>query len=247
VSLAQRTVLVTGAGGGLGRVISVAFAEAGYNVAVNYAQSLADAQATADAVRACGAQVQLVQADVSSDAAVQDMLADVVATFGGLDVLVNNAGTTQFIPLPHLHAITDVVWDRLMAVNLKGPFYCARAAEPYLRQKRGSIVNVSSNSAFVPTGSSIPYMTSKAALVMLTRCLAQALAPDIRTNAVAPGWLDTPWVDKYVPAERKAVMFAEGASPPADIHDIARAVLMLAETPSINGQTLVIDRGQLMR
>ncbi len=243
----QRAVLVTGGGGGLGRVISVAFANAGYAVAVNYAHSLADANATAEAVRACGHQALVVQADVADDHAVRAMLANVVANFGGLDVLVNNAGTTRFIKLPDLDAVGDDDWDRLLSVNLKGPFYCARAAAPHLRERRGCIVNVSSNSAFRPTGSSIPYMTSKAGLVMLTRCLAQALAPEVRTNAVAPGWLDTPWVDKYVPAENKAIMFAEGAPPPADLEDIARAVLMLAEAASINGQTLVVDRGQLMR
>jgi len=175
------------------------------------------------------------------------MVDEAAAALGGLDSLINNAGTTRYIPLPDLDAVGDDVWDRLLDVNLKGPFYCARAAAPYLRQRHGSIVNIASNSAFVPTGSSIPYMTSKAGLVMLTRCLAQALGPDIRTNAVAPGWLDTPWVDKYVPAERRVLMRADGAPKPADVEDIARSVLMLAEMGSVNGQTLVIDRGQLMR
>jgi 3-oxoacyl-[acyl-carrier protein] reductase len=247
MSQQQRTVLVTGGGGGLGRVTSVAFANAGYDVAVNYAHSLDDANATAAAVRACGRQALPVQADVSDDQAVRGMLAEVVGALGGLDVLVNNAGTTRFIKLTDLEAIGDDDWDRLLSVNLKGPFYCARAAAPHLRERRGSIINVATNSAFRPTGSSIPYMTSKAGVVMLTRCLAQALGPEVRTNAVAPGWLDTPWVDKYVPAEVRAIMFGEGAPPPADLEDIARAVLMLAEAPSINGQTLVIDRGQLMR
>jgi 3-oxoacyl-[acyl-carrier protein] reductase len=227
--------------------MSVAFANAGYDVAVNYAHSQEDATATAAAVRARGRQALLVQANVADDDAVRAMLADVVGTFGGLDVLVNNAGTTRFVKLTDLEAITSDDWDRLLDVNLKGPFYCARAAAAHLRERRGSIVNVSSNSAFRPTGSSIPYMTAKAGLVMLTRCLAQALGPDVRTNAVAPGWLATPWVDKYVPEETRAIMFAEGAQPPADLGDVARAVLMLAETPSINGQTLVVDRGQLMR
>ncbi len=243
----QRVVLVTGGGGGLGRTISVTFARAGFDVAVNFARSIDDANATAEAVRACDRQALVVHADVSDDGAVRGMLDTVASTLGGVDTLVNNAGTTQFIPLADLDAVTDDVWDRLFGVNLKGPFYCARAAAPWLRRRGGSIVNISSNSAFVPTGSSIPYMTTKAALVMLTRCLAQALGPEIRTNAVAPGWLDTPWVDRYVPEPRRSQLRAPGAPRPAEIQDVARAVLMLAETPSINGQTLVIDRGQLMR
>jgi 3-oxoacyl-[acyl-carrier protein] reductase len=243
----RRAVLVTGAGGGLGRAVSLAFANAGYDVVVNYAHSEDDAQATGEAVRECGAQAYVVQADVADDAAVRRMIADTVATFGGLDALVNNAGTTQYVPLADLEAISDQLWDRVLGVNLKGPFYCARAAAPHLRARRGSIVNIASNSAFRPTGSSIPYMTSKAGLVMLTRCLAQALGPDVRTNAVAPGWLETPWVDKYVPAEHRGLLFAEGAAPPADLGDVARAVLFLAETPSVNGQTLIVDRGQVLR
>jgi 3-oxoacyl-[acyl-carrier protein] reductase len=245
--MAQRTVLVTGAGGGLGRAISLTFARAGYDVAVNFGHSEDNARATAEEVRATGVRAELVQADVADDDAVRRMIAETIAAFGGLDVLVNNAGTTQYIPLADLDAITDQTWDRLLGVNLKGPFFCARAAAPYLRERRGSIVNVSSNSAFRPTGSSIPYMASKAGLVMLSRCLAQALGPDVRTNAVAPGWLDTPWVDKYMPAERRSQLFAAGSAPPAEIDDVARAVLFLAETASVNGETLVIDRGQVMR
>jgi 3-oxoacyl-[acyl-carrier protein] reductase len=243
----RRSVLVTGAGGGLGRAVSLAFAGVGYDVAVNYAHSADDAEATAQAVRARGAHAHICQADVADDGAVRRMVADAVAAFGGLDVLVNNAGTTQYVPLADLEAISEQLWDRVLGVNLRGPFYCARAAAPYLRERRGSIVNVASNSAFRPSGSSIPYMASKAGLVMLTRCLAQALSPEVRTNAVAPGWLETPWVDKYVPAERRGLLFAEGAPPPADLGEVARAVLFLAETPSVNGQTLIVDRGQVLR
>jgi 3-oxoacyl-[acyl-carrier protein] reductase len=237
---------VTGAGGGLGREISVTFARSGYDVAVNYGHSEDDARATAEAVRACGAQAHVVQADVADDGAVRRMVSEAVTTFGGLDVLVNNAGTTQYVPLADLEAITEQTWDRLLGVNLKGPFYCARAAITHLRERHGSIVNVASNSAFRPTGSSIPYMASKAGLIMLTKCLAQAFGPDVRANAVAPGWLETPWADKFMPAERRAQLFAPGAVQPSDLTEVARTILFLAETPSVNGQTLIIDRGQTL-
>ncbi|MBV9602595.1 MAG: SDR family oxidoreductase [Chloroflexi bacterium] len=247
MSQQRRAVLVTGAGGGLGRAVSQAFARAGYDVAVNYGHSRDDAETTAEAVRACGGHAQLVHADVADDTAVRAMVDAVVAAFGGLDVLVNNAGVTQFIPMADLEAITDEHWDLLLGVNLKGPFYCARAAAPHLRQRHGCVVNVTTTSAFLPGGSSIPYMASKAGLVMLTRSLAQALRPEVRANAVAPGWLDTGWWDKYAPPEVKAHLHSPTYPAPADLDDIARAVLLLAETPSINGQTLVVDRGQLMR
>jgi len=247
MSQQQRAVLITGAGGGLGRALSLTFARAGYSVAVNYGHSLEDANQTAEAVRSSGAHAHVVQADVADDSAVRAMVDQVITTFGGLDVLVNNAGMTQYVRVSDLDSVTDEHWDRLLGVNLKGPFYCARAVAPHLRERRGSIVNVASVSAFSPIGSSIPYMASKAGLVMLTRCLAQGLGPDIRTNAVAPGWLDTPWWDKYATPEVRAVLEGPGFPPAADLDDISRAVLMLAETPSINGQTLVIDRGQLMR
>jgi 3-oxoacyl-[acyl-carrier protein] reductase len=189
----------------------------------------------------------VIQADVADDTAVRHMVDSVTKTFGGLDVLVNNAGVTQLVPMADLEGITDEHWDLLLGVNLKGPFYCARAAAPHLRQRRGSIVNVTTTSAFLPAGSSIPYMASKAGVIMLTRSLAQALKPEVRANAVAPGWLDTGWWDKYATPEVKTILHSPAYPDPADLDDIARAVLLLAETPSINGQTLVIDRGQLMR
>lgn len=244
--MAQRSILVTGGGGGLGRAISVLFARTGYDVAVNYAHSADDAQATAATVRDAGAQACVIQADVSDDASARRMVAETVAAFGGLDVLVNNAGTTRYVDLADLEAIDDELWNRLLSVNLKGPFQVVRAAAPHLRERRGSIVNIASNSAYRPTGSSIPYMTSKAGLIMLTKCLAQALAPEVRSNAVAPGWLMTPWVDKYVPPARRARMFAEGFPPAADLDDVARTVLFLAETASVNGQTVIVDRGQVL-
>jgi 3-oxoacyl-[acyl-carrier protein] reductase len=244
--VSRRTVLVTGASGGLGRAISLAFAEAGFDVAVNYARSADEAQRTAEAVRGRGAEAHLVQADVTEDQAVRRMLAEVVDHFGGLDVLVNNAGVTRYVPMADLEAVDDELWDRLLAVNLKGPFACARAAALHLKARQGSIVNVSSNSGLRPSGSSIPYMASKAGLIMLTKCLAEALRPEVRANAVAPGWLLTPWVDKYVPEALRGRLFAEDAPQPADVADVARAVVFLAQTPSINGQTLIIDRGQVL-
>ena len=238
-----RVALVTGGGTGLGRAISLALAADGCDVAINYSKSQREAEETAVAVGNLGHRALTVQADVADDSAVRRMVDMVEAELGGLDVLVNNAGTTRFAALDDLDALDDAMWDRVFAVNLRGPFYCVRAAAPLLRRGgQGKVVNTASNSAFRPTGSSIPYMTSKAALVMLTRTLARALAPDIQVNGVAPGWLATRWAEVHMPPEVRERMLA--AITPAALEDVARAVVFLANTNSITGETLVVDRGQ---
>jgi 3-oxoacyl-[acyl-carrier protein] reductase len=247
MALGGRVALVTGGGTGLGREVSLALAAAGCDVAVNYSRSEQEARETAEAVRGLGRRSTIVGADVADDAAVRRMVEAVVGELGRLDVLVNNAGTTRYVPLADLEAVTDEAWDRILAVNLKGPFYCARAATPHLRASgRGKIVNTASNSAFRPSGSSIPYMVSKAGLVMLTKALAEALAPEVQVNAVAPGWLETRWLERHLPPEAQARVLSGGGPPPADLGEVARAVVFLAETDSMTGQTLIIDRGQTL-
>jgi 3-oxoacyl-[acyl-carrier protein] reductase len=194
MELQGKAALVTGGGTGLGRAISLALARQGMAVAVNYSRSEAEAHATAAELQELGAQALTVQADVRDEAAVRVMVARLVAEFGRLDLLVNNAGVTRYIPLQDLQAVRSEDFDRILAVNVKGAFLCAQAAAPHLKAHgRGKIVNVASNSAFVPRGSSLPYIVSKAALVMLTTCLAKALAPTVQVNAVCPGSLATRW------------------------------------------------------
>ena len=247
MALGGRVALVTGGGTGLGREVSLALAVAGCDVAVNYSRSEREARETAEAVRGLGRRSTVVGADVADDAAVRRMVEAVVGELGGLDVLVNNAGTTRYVPLADLEAVTDEAWDRILAVNLKGPFYCARAATPHLRASgRGKVVNTASNSAFRPSGSSIPYMASKAGLVMLTKALAEALAPEVQVNAVAPGWLETRWLERHLPPEAHARALSGGGPPPANLVEVAGAVVFLAETDSMTGQTLIIDRGQTL-
>jgi 3-oxoacyl-[acyl-carrier protein] reductase len=238
----RRVALVTGGGTGLGRAISLALAADGCDVAINYSRSQQEAEDAARAVQQLGGRALPIQADVADDASVRRMIASVDAELGGLDVLVNNAGTTRYAALDDLDALDDATWDHVFAVNLRGPFYCARAARPLLRKHgRGKIINTASNSAFRPTGSSIPYMTSKAALVMLTRSLARALAPDIQVTGVAPGWMDTRWSERFLPPELVERMLAAGT--PASVENVARAVVFLASNDSVTGETLIIDGG----
>lgn len=248
MALTDRVALVSGGGTGLGRAIGLALAEAGCHVAVNYSRSQSEAEETAAAVREKGRRAMTVQADVSDDGAARGMVERVVGELGGLDILVNNAGTTRYAPLTDLEALTTEVWDSILGTNLKGPFFCARAAAPHLKKSgRGKVINTASSSAFQPTGSSIAYMCSKAGLVMLTKALARALAPEVQVNGIAPGWLaDTRWVDVHIPPDVKERIFANASAPPAGVEECARVAIMLAETDAISGQTIIIDRGVTM-
>jgi 3-oxoacyl-[acyl-carrier protein] reductase len=210
--------LVTGGGTGLGRAITLALAREGVRVAVNYSRSESDARATVAEVEQMAGQAVAVRADVSDEADVRAMVAQVVERFGRLDVLVNNAGVTRYIPLKDVDAVRAEDFDRILAVNVKGAFLCAQAAAPYLRRDgNGKIVNVASTAGLAPEGSSVPYIVSKAGLIMLTTCLAKALAPDIQVNAVAPGYLETRWLGMYFPEDKQREILEDAALKPATL------------------------------
>jgi NAD(P)-dependent dehydrogenase (short-subunit alcohol dehydrogenase family) len=188
-------------------------------------------------------------ADISDEAAVSAMIAAATERFGRLDVLVNNAGTTHFIPHPDLDALTEAVWDDILGVNLKGTFYCCRAAAPELRKTKGAIVNVASIAGHRGTGSSVAYAVSKAAVLQLTRSLAIALAPDVRVNSVSPGLVSTRWFRKHFgdeAGEKQEASFAT-ATPLGAIANpdhVAQAVMSFIENDIITGQDLVVDGGK---
>ena len=248
-----KAAIVTGSATGIGRAVALALADAGCNVAVNYTRSEKEAEATAADVRARGVESVVVRGDVSVDAECVRMVDEAVARFGRLDVLVNNAGTTVFVPHKDLDALTEEAWDRIFAVNVKGAFFMARAAAKHLRAGGpGVIVNVSSTAGTTGGGSSIPYAASKAALDNLTVSLARALAPEVRVNGVAPGFVDTRWLAEGLGARLGAVRkhVAEqtplrGAGRP---EQIAQAVLsMISGLDWVTGQVLVVDGGYVLR
>ena len=244
--MSQKVALVTGSATGVGRACAVRFAELGFAVVVNYSKSEADAAETADLVRAAGAPVLVVKATVGEDVAVRDMVARTVAAFGGLDVLVNNAGTTHFVAHNDLAALTDAVWDEIFQVNVKGALYACRAALPHLTARGGNIVNVTSVAGLSGQGSSIPYCASKAALNCVTLSLARAFGPEVRVNAVAPGPILTRWL---AGREAHVAKYLEQAplKRAADPADIADAVIYLATgTTLTTGQVLVVDGGRTM-
>jgi 3-oxoacyl-[acyl-carrier protein] reductase len=245
----RRVVLVTGSATGIGRACALKFAEAGFDVVVNYSRSESDARDTLKLVEACHVRGLLVQCDVGSDAAVRDMMQTIERELGRLDVLVNNAGTTWFIDHKNLEEMTEEKWDRILQVNLKGPFFCIRAAVPLMRKSGGgSIVSVSSVAGISGDGSSIAYAASKGGLNTMTRSLARSLGPEIRVNAVCPGPVDTRWMRNVMTVEELEQRTAGyPMRRPALPEDIADSVVYLAlGTTLTTGQCLVVDGGRTM-
>jgi NAD(P)-dependent dehydrogenase (short-subunit alcohol dehydrogenase family) len=250
MDLAGRVAIVTGGGTGIGRATSIRLAKAGAKaVVVNYSRSAAEAEATADELRRLGTESLPWRANIADESMVKALIASTVDRYGGLDVLVNNAGTTHFIPHADLDALTDKVWDEILSVNLKGTFFCCRAAAPELKKVGGAIVNISSIAAHRASGSSIPYAVSKAGVVQLTRALAVALAPDVRVNSVSPGLVSSRWFRKNFGEDAAAAQeetFAK-ATPLGKIatpDDVALAVIALLQNDVITGQDLVVDGGK---
>jgi 3-oxoacyl-[acyl-carrier protein] reductase len=240
----QRVALVTGSATGIGRAVAWRFAELGFAVTVNFSKSKDDADLTAEGVRARGGKAIVVQADVADDTAVRVMVERTAETFGGLDVLVNNAATTYFIPHTDLDGITGEVWDDILNVNLKGTFFGCRAAMPWLKARKGNIVNIASVAGVAGSGSSIAYAASKGAVITLTKSLARAFAPEVRINAVAPGPVQTRWLADHQDMVESAMKLTP-LQRPATPDDVAAVVLFLAEETSLmTGQVLVVDGGR---
>ena len=192
------------------------------------------------------------QADVADDNAARQLVAATVERFGRLDVLINCAGTTEFIPFVDLERVTDDVWQRLFQVNVVGAFHCARAARgPMLEAGGGSIVNVSSVAAQLAQGSSIPYCCSKAALDNLTVSLARTFAPRIRVNAVAPGFITGRWLENGLGENYERVKTSFDNTLPlgrvCEPDDVAAAILSLViGSVLVTGQILAVDSGMLI-
>jgi 3-oxoacyl-[acyl-carrier protein] reductase len=244
MSLKGRVAVVTGGGTGIGRGISQRFAREGAHVVVNYSQSRADAEATVKCIRDAGGTAVAVAADVSKQAGAAALMAAAGSEFGRLDYLVNNAGWSQRVPHHQMEDLTDEIWDRVFETNLRGAFYCVRAATPFLKQQPGTaIVNIASVAALMGQGSSVAYAASKGGMVTLTKSLARALAPGIRVNAVLPGFIRTrfaSWPDSAFDEAEKVTPLKHLGS----VEDVAEAVLFFAaHAMSTTGETLVVDGG----
>jgi 3-oxoacyl-[acyl-carrier protein] reductase len=242
-----RAVLVTGGASGIGLAAVEAFSRCGATVALNHLPDDARGPAQVERLKGLGHKVIAAAGDVSQPGQAERMVATAIDALGRLDFLVNNAGTPATprpIPFAELDALTEDFWSRILTTNLIGPFRCAHAAVAALRQARGAICNTASIAGVMGSGSSIPYATSKAGLINLTRSLARTLAPDIRVNAVAPGFVDSPW-NKDWPEDRKRESIERTPLKRAcKPEDIAETIFFLcAGGAMITGQTVIVDGG----
>jgi 3-oxoacyl-[acyl-carrier protein] reductase len=245
----RRRALVTGGATGIGRAVVLHLARAGFDVALNYRASREAARETATQAERAGAKVLLIAADVADDGQVKAMLSKVEAEFGHLDALVNNAGTTIATPAKELDSITVEDWDRVFGVNVKGLFLVTRAAVPLLKRGHSpAIVNTASIVGLRPGPQPLPYAASKAAVVALTKQLAGALAPEIRVNAVAPGWIDGEWMERMLGDNYARLMERRARATPlgrcATFDDVAEVILsLLLSNRFVNGEIVVVDGG----
>jgi 3-oxoacyl-[acyl-carrier protein] reductase len=247
-----KAAVITGGGTGVGRATGLALGKLGCAVLVNYSRSNKEAEETAKDIEALGVKAIPFKADVADDAKCRAMIDKAVKEFGRLDILVNNAGTTSFIPHPDLDAVKDEDWDRIMAVNVKGTFQCTRAARGPLEEAgEGEIINITSVAGLAGTGSSIPYCASKAAIINMTVTLARALAPKIRVNAVAPGFINGRWLRAGIGDAYEGVKAATAERLPlgrvCEPEDIAEAILsLITGSDLVTGHVLPCEGGMLI-
>jgi 3-oxoacyl-[acyl-carrier protein] reductase len=243
------TALVTGASTGIGRSAATALAKSGYNVAINYSRSEDAAKITARAVETAGAKTLLHGCDVSDDAGVRAMLAAVEKEFGRLDVLINNAGTTVDVAPTNFAEMTVEAWNRVFSVNVLGVFLVTRAAAPLLRKSpNGCVVNTCSIAGLRPSAQPLPYAASKAAVANLTKTLANALGPQIRVNAVAPGWIEGEWMKRTLVENYDGLMARRAKYTPlkrcCTEDDVADSMLsLILHNRFVTGEIIIVDGG----
>lgn len=238
MTLDGKVVLVTGSSSGIGEATARAFAARGATVVVNSATSVEAGERVAASLPGG----IYLQADLADDDAAAELISRAVEAAGRLDVLVNNAGTTEVIPHHELDRATPEVFRRIFEVNVFGTWAVTLAAMPMLRESSGSIVNVTSIAGLRPTGSSIPYAASKAALNHLTVLLAKVAGPEVRVNAVAPGLIETPWTQSWDELHRLVGALAPlRRSGVPD--DVASLIVSVATSPYLTGQVIAVDGG----
>jgi len=243
VRLDGAAALVTGAGKRLGQAIAIGLAESGCDVAVHYHGSKQGADETAQAIRAAGRRAELLRADLSDARAAQGLADQAARTFKRLDVVVNSAAIMVRQPV---ESVTPESWDATLHLNLRAMFFVSQGAIPYLRRAKGKIVNMADIAGIEPWPTYVPHCISKAGVIMLTKGLARALAPNIAVNAIAPGAVLLPenW-DEQSSDHIRATTPLERLGSAADI--VAALRFLLTGTDYATGTVLVVDGGRLIR
>lgn len=245
MDLTGRTALVAGGNGTLGGRIVRRLGAAGVKVAVGWRGGRDRAEALAGELRAAGGEAAAVPLDILDEASIDAAVALTVETFGGLDILVSSAGAAGGPPPGDLEALTPEIWDRLMAINLRGPYLLARAAAPHLREAApGRVVLVGSTIGLALSVSAFPFTVSKAGVVPLTRFLAASLAPQVRVNCVAPGLMEGTAISgraspEYVQGWKDRSLLGASTS----IDEVAAQVVAFCGAETVTGQTVVVDGG----
>jgi pteridine reductase len=240
VALQGRVALVTGAAKRIGRAVSVRLATEGADVVIHYNRSKAEADGAVAEIQKLGRKAVALQADLCSLTDIKHLFQQTAEQFGRLDILVNSAA--NFLPA-HLADTTEKMWGTALDTNLKAPFFCAQAAAPLLKHSRGVIINFADIGGILPWPGYIPHCASKAGVIMLTKCLAKALAPEVRVNAVAPGTITMSgdpgeWEADFI---RRAPLHRTGTT-----DDVADAVSFLIHSTFITGHILVLDGGRTL-
>jgi pteridine reductase len=239
-SLQGSVALVTGAAKRIGRAIAVRLAAEGADVVIHYHASEAEARETVAEIEKLGRKSIALKADLCNVAEIKRLLQQTAEHFGRLDMLINSAA--NFLPA-HLDDTTEKMWDAALDTNLKAPFFCAQAAAPLLKKSGGVIINFADIGGILPWPGYIPHCASKAGVIMLTKCLAKALAPEVRVNAIAPGTITmsgdpSEWETDFI---RRAPLHRAGTT-----EDVADAVSYLIQAKLMTGQTLVLDAGRTL-
>jgi 3-oxoacyl-[acyl-carrier protein] reductase len=247
--MGERVVIVTGGSSGIGEAIAREMARRGWRVVVNYSRNTAQAEAVVKACVEAGGEAIAVKANVGEDAQCRALVKAALDQWGRLDALVNNAGTTKFVVHADLDGLSAEDFQRIYAINVIGPFQMCRAAAPALRAARGAVVNVSSLASRVATGSSIAYAASKSALNTLSMSLARTLAPEVRVNVLAPGFVDTPWMtagygeERYTRLRETYAQIAPLQAVSTPQHQADAVAWLLEGAAHVTGQILYVDAG----
>jgi 3-oxoacyl-[acyl-carrier protein] reductase len=241
--------LITGASTGIGRSAAVALAKNGYEVVINFSRSEDAAKMTAQNAKAVGAKTLLFRCDVSDDGCVRTMIAATEKEFGRLDVLINNAGTTVDVEPRNLEGMKVEDWNRVFNVNVLGLFLVTRAAVPLLKKSPNAcIVNTCSIAGLRPSAQPLPYAASKAAVANLTKTFANALGPQIRVNAVAPGWIEGDWMQRTLAENYEGLMARRAKYTPlkrcCTEDDVADSMLsLILHNRFVTGEIIIVDGG----